>query len=65
MTALPPAGLQGAIVLWVDGAPLALAAGPDYTAWWPLVQGPHTFQAVATLADGGEVRSASMTVLVE
>ncbi len=65
ITALAAPGLDGTIVLWADGAPLAPAPGPEHTAWWTLVKGQHTFQAIARLADGQEVRSAEVIVFVE
>ena len=40
------AGTQG-ITLLADDVPLAIVAAPDYTAWWPLTAGRHTFRAVA------------------
>ena len=68
LTALPQdelsAGTQG-ITLLADDVPLAIVAAPDYTAWWPLTAGRHTFRAVATRADGSRVESEPVTVLVE
>jgi hypothetical protein len=68
LTALPrdelSAGTQG-ITLLVDDMPLATVAAPDYTAWWPLTAGRHTFRAVATRADGTRVESEPVTVWVE
>ena len=68
LTALPQdelsAGTQG-ITLLADGAPLAIVAAPDYTAWWPLTAGRHTFRAIATRADGSRVESEPVTVWVE
>ena len=50
LTALPQdelsAGMQG-ITLLADDVPLAILAAPDYTAWWPLTAGRHTFRAIA------------------
>ena len=37
------AGTQG-ITLLADDVPLAIVAAPDYTAWWPLTAGRHTFR---------------------
>jgi penicillin-binding protein 1C len=65
VTALPRFAPDGAITLLVDGAPYGQMAGPDYTAWWPLAAGRHTFQAVARTGDGAEVRSAEVAVVVE
>ncbi len=65
ITALPAPGLEDNIVLWVDGALLAPAPGPEYTAWWALAKGRHTFQAVAHRPNGQEVRSAEVVVFVE
>jgi len=45
--------------------PLAIVGAPDYTAWWPLTAGRHTFRAVATRADGSRIESEPVTVLVE
>ncbi len=53
------------VTLLLDGAPLAVVAGPDYTAWWPLTTGAHTFEAIVTGADGTRIRSAAINVLVE
>ncbi len=53
------------ITLLLDGRPFATVFGPDYTAWWPLQPGRHTFQAVATHPDGREERSAEVVVFVE
>lgn len=61
-SAIPPVG---GVTLLVDGWPFAAVSGPDYTAWWPLQPGRHTFQAVATYADGREERSAEVVVFVE
>jgi hypothetical protein len=54
-----------AVTLLVDGATLAVVAGPDYTAWWPLTTGLHTFEAIVAAADGTHIRSAAVNVLVE
>jgi membrane peptidoglycan carboxypeptidase len=68
LTALPldelSAGAPG-ITLLADDVPLAIVAAPDYTAWWPLTAGRHTFRAVATRADGSRVESEPVTVWVE
>jgi hypothetical protein len=56
---------DAAVTLLVDGAELAVVAGPDYTAWWPLTAGAHTFEAVAAGADGLRIRSAPIHVSVE
>jgi membrane peptidoglycan carboxypeptidase len=55
---------QGAITVLLDGQPLAAANAPDYTAWWPLATGLHTFQAVAHLKNGTEVHSEMVTIAV-
>jgi len=68
ITARPGEALRAngaAVTLLVDGAPLAVVSGPDYTAWWPLASGRHTFEAVAVAADGTRIRSAQINVLVE
>ena len=54
-----------AVTLLVDGATLAVVAGPDYTAWWPLTTGLHTFEAIVAAAYGTHIRSAAVNVLVE
>jgi hypothetical protein len=68
LTALPQdalsAGTPG-ITLLADDVPLAIVAAPDYTVWWPLTAGRHTFRAVATRADGSRVESEPVTVWVE
>jgi len=48
----------------LDGAPFAAVGAPDYTAWWPLSPGQHTFQAVAAGKNGGEEKSEPVTVFV-
>ena len=53
------------ITLLADDMPLAIVAAPDYTAWWPLTAGRHTFRAVTTRADGSRVESEPVTVWVE
>jgi membrane carboxypeptidase/penicillin-binding protein PbpC len=55
----------GPITLLVDGVPLASVAAPDYTAWWPLVAGQHTFVASATRTDGTHIESEPVMVWVE
>ena len=54
------AGTPG-ITLLADDVPLAIVAAPDYTAWWPLTAGRHTFRAVSTRADGSRVESEPVT----
>jgi hypothetical protein len=53
------------VVLVVDGAPFAEARGPDYTAWWRLAPGEHTFKAIVTTTSGEQMESAPVTVRVE
>lgn len=65
VTALPRFEPQGKIVLLVDGATYGTLAGPEFTAWWPLAKGRHTFEAVTVAADGTEVRSGEVIVFVE
>jgi hypothetical protein len=68
VTAAPGAafGSSGVkVTLLVDGAPLAQVVGPDYTAWWQLQAGRHSFQAVAMGPGGETARSAAVTVLIE
>ncbi|PKO23004.1 MAG: penicillin-binding protein [Chloroflexi bacterium HGW-Chloroflexi-1] len=67
ITARPGPALeaQGApVTLLLDGAPFATVGSPDYTAWWPLSAGQHTFQAVATGANGRKEKSEPITVFV-
>jgi hypothetical protein len=68
ITALPDGDLAaagGPITLLADGMPVAVVGAPDYTAWWPLTAGQHTFVAVATRPDGTRVESEPVTVRVE
>lgn len=65
VTALVVGPAASSVTLWVDGQPLADVAGPDYTAWWPLQPGRHTFQATAIYPDGRELRSQEVVVFVE
>jgi membrane peptidoglycan carboxypeptidase len=53
------------VTLLLDGAPLASMEGPDYTAWWPLQAGRHTFQAMAMGPGGQKVASDFVTVLIQ
>ena len=53
------------ITLLLDGRPLATVGGPDYTAWWPLVPGEHTFAAIAQTETGTLIASEPVTVHVE
>ncbi len=64
VTALP--GFDVArVTLTVDGAPFAVVGDPDYTAWWPLQEGRHTFGAWAAGEDGRRVVSPDVVVTVE
>ena len=66
VTAAPGAVLsRGRITLLVDGAAFANVTGPDFTAWWPLTKGRHTFAAAAISADGQQLASAPVVILVE
>jgi hypothetical protein len=65
VTALPRFEPDGTVTLLVDGAAYGQMAGPDYTSWWPLSRGRHTFQAVARTPEGAEVRSTEVVVIVE
>jgi len=61
----PALAAQGApVTLLLDGAPFAAVGAPDYTAWWPLSPGQHTFQAIATSENGGAEKSEPVTVFV-
>lgn len=53
------------ITLLVDGEPFAQVTAPEYTAWWRLIRGRHTFQASTPGSDGHAVFSAEVTVVVE
>ena len=59
------AEVAGPIALLMDGEPLTVVAAPDYTAWWPLTAGEHTFRAVVTRPDGTRIESEPVTVWVE
>jgi membrane peptidoglycan carboxypeptidase len=65
VTALPSVALAGPVTLLVDGQPLAIVDGPEWSAWWPLETGRHTFAARAVGADGTELRAADVVILVE
>ncbi|MEJ5199955.1 MAG: penicillin-binding transpeptidase domain-containing protein, partial [Anaerolineae bacterium] len=56
---------NAAVMLLVDGAPWTTVAGPDYTAWWDLRPGAHTFEALVIGADGAHMRSAPINIFVE
>lgn len=58
------AGWDAAVTLLLDDAPLAVVPGPDYTTWWPLAAGLHTFQATVTAADGQLFRSEPVVIFV-
>ena len=60
-----PGSESSTLTLLVDGAPFAALTGPDYTAWWTLAKGRHTFQAVASRADGTRTESEQVVVFVE
>jgi membrane peptidoglycan carboxypeptidase len=64
VTALPE-GEIGDLTLLVDGMRFAALPGPDYTAWWTLSRGKHTFQAIATQKDGARTASEAVVVFVE
>jgi membrane peptidoglycan carboxypeptidase len=53
------------VTLLLDGRPFASVSDPEYTVWWPLTRGRHTFQAVAARADGSQVNSEPVTVYVQ
>ncbi|MGC8780205.1 MAG: transglycosylase domain-containing protein [Anaerolineae bacterium] len=53
------------VTLLVDGAAWTAASAPDYTAWWTLRPGNHTFEAVVLGADGAHARSAAIKIFVE
>lgn len=53
------------ITLLVDGQLFATVNSPDYTAWWSLRPGRHTFQAVTIFPNGREGKSEKVVVFVE
>jgi membrane peptidoglycan carboxypeptidase len=53
------------VTLYLDGIRLASVEGPDYTSWWQLQAGRHTFQGVAIRPDGQIVSSDFVTVQVQ
>jgi membrane peptidoglycan carboxypeptidase len=68
VTAVPGSELAAydpPVTLYLDGARLASAEGPDYTSWWQLQAGRHTFQAVAIRPGGQKVSSDFVTVQVQ
>jgi len=67
ITVLPGRELTAAdrpITLLVDGQPFATVSGPEYTAWWPLTVGQHTFRALASNPDGAVIYSAPVSIVV-
>jgi membrane peptidoglycan carboxypeptidase len=67
VTAMPGAALAAEgpeVTLLLDGALLERLDGPDYTAWWQLQRGQHTFQAVAKGSGGQQLVSESVIVMV-
>ena len=64
VTALFRVDPMGEIVLLVDGAPYGHLAGPEFTAWWPLARGRHTFEAITRDTAGVEVSSGQAVALV-
>jgi membrane peptidoglycan carboxypeptidase len=65
VAALPSVPLSSGVTLTVDGEPFAVVGGPEWSGWWPLETGRHVFAAHATGADGREVRSQEVTIVVE
>jgi membrane carboxypeptidase/penicillin-binding protein PbpC len=53
------------VKLFVDDLPLAQFTSPPYTHLWRLEPGLHTFSAVGVTADGMEVSSAVVTIVVQ
>ncbi|MBN2393047.1 MAG: transglycosylase domain-containing protein [Anaerolineae bacterium] len=53
------------VKLFVDDLPLAQFTSPPYTHLWRLEPGLHTFSAVGDTADGMEVSSAAVTIVVQ
>jgi len=53
------------VTLLVDGMVWTTVSGPEYTAWWPLTAGAHTFEAVVMDGEERRIRSASVNVIVE
>ncbi|MGC9394076.1 MAG: penicillin-binding protein [Anaerolineae bacterium] len=52
------------IELLIDGLPLVRLAAPPYTHLWRLEPGTHTFSAVGFSADGTEISSDVVTIVV-
>jgi hypothetical protein len=68
VTAMPGPELRrngSAITLLLDGGPFATVSGPDYTTWWQLATGEHTFEATGRRGDGTQVTSTVVRIYVE
>jgi hypothetical protein len=68
VTAVPGVELAAdhpSVTLFLDGARFASVEAPDYTTWWQLQTGQHSFQAVASLPGGQRVVSSRVTVQVQ
>lgn len=59
LTVGAPRGTQSVRYV-LDGQTLGDADASPWAVWWPLELGQHTLQAVATLADGTQVTSATV-----
>jgi penicillin-binding protein 1C len=52
------------VTLWVDGDLLATSDSAPYQAWWPLVDGEHSFWAQGLNVNGETVTSEVVTITV-
>jgi membrane carboxypeptidase/penicillin-binding protein PbpC len=59
---VPPGTRQ--IDYWLNGEPVGEASLEPWWAWWPLIPGDYTLEAVATLADGSTQRSPAIAFRV-
>ncbi len=50
------------VTLTVDDRAFATLNAPPYAVYWPLIEGMHTFRAVARLPDGTTVQSAPVGI---
>ena len=53
------------VAILIDGVQQAVATAPEFTYWWQLEPGRHTFEAVAQVSSGGKTSSPSIEVFVE
>jgi len=52
------------VTVYVDDAPLHTFTEPPYQLWWPLQPGEHRIHAVAEMADGSQMRSETITIVI-